>query len=521
MTITQRPPAIRRANQATRQVKGSDVALLGCAAAFVPLEVMANNPLDIGHPERILALVGLLWGVGLLVVTVLVRRGVRSTTAVSSVFLTTVLTMTGGPLLMRLGEPMGWAALLGLAGSVVFLISRLESHVVLSILQLSFAAFLISGPTIDFVRESAALGEDTVVGDPLAPIGMTKTPDVFVVVLDGYGGHRSLVHDSEAEEPEVVGALEDAGFRVPRSAWSAYPATRSSVPSLLDMSYPLESGSVVSATTERHLSDMLGGSNAASIALGDQGYELVMVESGWSGSRCGPNIDRCISAPLMDEAMFAITERTVAGPSVLGRLGYAFTIGAQHSMSWLRANAPSLSSDGEPSFVFAHVMAPHPPFFLDAACRTKYHADRSGVQFARPFDDIEARQAAYGEQTECLNDFIIDLSASIDPNDVLIFVGDHGTDQRNQMARDPASWSTEDLAERFNVFLAVRAGDGCSVGDPVMVPNILRRVLSCLSDDQLDDLEPRMFKFAQTWAGDSASEVLEVGRSEVSALVGP
>jgi hypothetical protein len=480
---------------------------------------MANNPFDIGHPERLLALAGLLWLGSATVLLVLVNRGVRPTTAASSVFFVTVLAMSGGPLLIKFGELGGWVMLIGLMGTVVFLISRLESHTVLGIVLLSFGAFLMAGPTIALVREISERGDDTVVDHSLEPITMTSKPDVFVVVLDGYAGRRSWGETRASGEPSIFDDLEDVGFEVPASAWSAYPATRSSVPSLLDMSYPLVAGSVVSEATERRLSDMIGGSNAASIEFSDQGYEMVMIESGWSGSRCGRIIDRCVAAPMMDEAMFSVAERSVVGPALLRQQGYAFTVGSQHTMSWLSANAPSISRDGEPTFVFAHVMAPHPPFFLDASCLTEYHADRSGVQFARPFDDLEARQAAYLEQSECLNSFMIDLSGTIEADDIVIFVGDHGTDSGNQMARDPATWSTGDLSERFNVFLAVRAAPGCSVGDSIMVPNILRRVLSCMSADQLADLRPRMFKYAQNWAAESGSKVLEVSPSEVSALL--
>jgi hypothetical protein len=520
MTVTQRDRTTHRGTKTIRRLRTIDIALLGAAAAFVPLGVMATNPFDIGHPERLLSMIGLLWAISIAVVILLVRGGVRSGTAVSSVFLAMVLLMSGGPLVNRLGEEVGWAALMGLLGAAVFLISRMESHSPLNVVLVALAAFLISGPSIALVQAIADRGNDTVVERNSQAVGLSNRPDIFLVVLDGYAGTRTLAEDLGVPQQDVVGALDDLGFEVPVSAWSAYPSTRSSVPSLLDMSYPLESGSVLSAMTERRLSDMLGGSNAISSLLKDEGYELVMIESGWSGSRCGREIDKCVASPFLDEAMFAALERTVAGPTILRRLGYAFTVGAQQTMGWLRDHGPSLSRDDEPTFVFGHIMAPHPPFFLDGTCRTTYDPNRSGVQFARPFDDVEMRRVAYLEQTRCLNDFMIDLGAAIDPSDIVIFVGDHGTDQRNQMARDPASWSYEDVAERLNVFFAVRAGPGCSVGDTIMLPNILRRVLSCISIDRVEDVEPRMFKYAQNWEGVSNSEVLEVDGSDVSALVG-
>jgi hypothetical protein len=517
MTITERQAEIRRLAQPSRRVIWTDVALLGSAVAFVPFEVVANNPHDIGHPERILTLVGLLWVSCSIVVTLLVRLGVRSTTAVYSVFTTTVLTMTGGSLLARLGEPTGWTVLLGLGGTIVLLITRLESHAALRIVMLSLSAFLVSGPTIALVREIVDPGHDSVVEDQVPPIGLSEKPDVFVVVLDGYAGNRTLESDFGLDRSTVVHDLEELGFEVPASAWSVYPATRSSLPSLLDMSYPLETGSDLTPMTEKRLSDTIGGSNSLSSILSAEGYELVMIESGWSGSRCGPEVDKCVASPVMDEAMFSIAERSVAGRSILRSLGYAFTVGAQHTMSWLDANAPILSADSQPNFVFAHVMVPHPPFFLDDSCRTRFGEEHNGVQFSRPGDDPRERRNAYLKQTQCVDQFIADLSRRIQPDDIIVVVGDHGTDQRNQLVRDPETWSRADLAERFNVFLAVRDGPGCSVGETVILPNIFRRVLSCLSTQGLEELEPRMFKYAGR--DGRAPRVLEVAPSDVSVLL--
>jgi hypothetical protein len=217
--------------------------------------------------------------------------------------------------------------------------------------------------------------------------------------------------------------------------------------------------------------------------------------------------------------MFFVLARTVASPSVLESVGYAFTVGSQHTMDWLLENGPGLSTDDQPNFVFAHVMAPHPPFFLDPTCETIYSRNRSGVLFSRRTDDVDNRRQAYLEQATCLNDFMIDLSDKLDPSAVVVFVADHGTDQRNQLARDPSSWSHEDLVERFNIFLAVRGEPGCSVGDRVVTPNIFRRLLSCMSVETLEDLDPRVFKYGGITVVGKPSPIIEVDRDEVMTLL--
>jgi hypothetical protein len=217
--------------------------------------------------------------------------------------------------------------------------------------------------------------------------------------------------------------------------------------------------------------------------------------------------------------MFFVLARTVLSPTLLESAGYAFTVGSQHTMNWLLENGARLSTDDRPNFVFAHVMAPHPPFFLDPSCETSYSRDRSGVLFSRRADDVETRRQAYLEQTMCLNDFMVALSDRLDPSAVVVFVADHGTDQRNQLARDPASWSHEDLIERFNIFLAVRAEPDCSIGDQVVSPNILRRMLSCMSEETLEDREPRVYKHGWITGVGKPSPIIEVDRDVVLTLV--
>jgi hypothetical protein len=444
---------------------------------------------------------------------------VRSTTAVFSTFLSTALLMRGAELLWVFGQPIGWLVIAALLGVATALIARTKGHDILRIVFIAAAVVLASGPILLLIEKVGEGGTDTAVETDQGNVALSRHPDVFLVVVDGYAGLQTLADDFGVQQPTIVEALESRGFQLPDSAWSSYPTTQASVPSLLDMSYPLPPGERFWPATNRHLTRMIGGTNSLNLILRAGGYESVMIESGWSGSDCGPKIDRCVASPLLDEAMFFVIDRTVAAPSVLESFGYAFTVGAQRSMSWLLENGPALSRDDQPNFVFAHLMAPHPPFFLDQDCNTVYTRDRSGVLFARSRDDVDERREAYLEQARCVNDFMIDLADSLDPGVVVVYVADHGTDQRNQLTRDPSSWSQVDLIERFNIFLAVRGEPNCPVGDPVMIPNIFRRLLSCISDQSLRDLEPRILKYGGFTATGQDSLIIEVDRADVLTLL--
>jgi hypothetical protein len=143
--------------------------------------------------------------------------------------------------------------------------------------------------------------------------------------------------------------------------------------------------------------------------------------------------------------------------------------------------------------VFAHLVAPHPAFFLDRTCTTDAEPTRSGTSFYLAGVDDGLREEYFAEQTHCVDSFMIDLADLTNSDTVVIFTGDHGTDRRAQLSIPPDEWGREGTVERMNVMMAVRTAAGCSIGDTMMMPNLMRRVLSCYADNDVSDNPNRMF----------------------------
>ena len=61
----------------------------------------------------------------------------------------------------------------------------------------------------------------------------------------------------------------------------------------------------------------------------------------------------------------------------------------------------------------------------------------------------------------------------------------------------------------MNVFVAVRTGSSCSIGDELMIPNLMRRVLSCIGAVDTPEVANRMF----------LNGMVELDPAEVDALV--
>jgi hypothetical protein len=191
-------------------------------------------------------------------------------------------------------------------------------------------------------------------------------------------------------------------------------------------------------------------------------------------------------------------------------------------MAWLLGNSERLSSNDTPDVVFAHIMAPHPPFLLKADCSLRNDVDRPSKSFLTTPDELDERAARYEEQVACLDDFMIDFSSRVAPDSVVIFLSDHGTDRRNQVPVPADQWGPEELGERMQILLAVRQPGNCEIGDEMVSPNLLARVLNCRTEhpdpSELDDeQESRMFLYSR--GGDQGNVIAEVPSDTVQSLL--
>lgn len=497
---------------------GWSVVLLAAFSSYAPLEIWASNVVGVGHWERLLVLIGLAFGAGLVLWSVLVRAGVRRTTALFGVSAGLVLAASGGSLLVAMGDLVAVLFMVFALAAAVTLVARIPSHGPLRVGLALAAVFLISGPLVSLIDSWTNFGTSNVVDVEVEGSSFDETPDIWLVVLDGYAGSTAYRQDgSILEPPGVSEGLSELGFDVYRSAWAAYPTTTGSVPSLLEMGYVLDDDATMNTATVRDLYHSIGGSNNLNSILSANGYTTTMIEAGWSGSGCVA-VDRCVESPFLDEAVVKALERSVLVEWVAENYGYAFTNGAQSAMSWVLQNARELDENNTADFIFAHVMAPHPPFFLSEECEIEFDYRRSGVQFSRPTDSFDDRVGFYEAQARCVNSFMLELARTLGPDTVVIFVGDHGTDSRNQLLLDAAQWELEDIQERMNTFLAVRAAPGCDIPDGLVIPEVPLRLVNCLADQPSASMSSRIFIESVGRGGQPAS-VVELDSELVRELI--
>lgn len=473
-------------------LRAFDLLILLVPCLTPVLNLLARNPVGVPHVERLFAIAALEWVVIVGLTGLAVRmRAPRRPTVLAAFVLTYVIT-TGDSFIDGSGYAFG-LALVSLLIVVIWVIAyRLRGTAIADILTYAMIVALLSGPVIEATRTLPALGSSARVEPGHLAVELGERPDIWLVVLDGHPGVRAIAQDFEPGAANSLTArLHSAGYQTPESAWTSYWTTDFSVPSLLDMAHPTNAVTRNKATIQ-DLYDVIAGDNRLVGALDSNGYATYMVESGWSGSACGSSFDHCVASPWLDESMFLLLNPSVFNDVILETLGYAFTTGATATMDWVLDNAGRLSNDDEPSFVFAHVMAPHPPFLLDADCELMFRDARSGVTFQQPGVDEGTRQEYLEGQMACVESFVTELAERVGDESIVVVVSDHGTDRRDQLVRSADTWEPAAIVERMNVLLAVSGLTDCPFEEHVLIPNVMPHVLSCLGDHQIETAPPQV-----------------------------
>ena len=463
------------------------------APAITPaLGVIARNPVGIPHAERLFAVSIGSWLVTWLIALVLRRRGLTNVRSTFLLLVCLVMFYWGGRLLIVFGGLIGWGVVVASVAGAAALTRRLDSDLLLRAAIVSVSVALLAGPLVDLVRVMTDWGEDHVTDSTTLSASLVSKPDIWLVMFDGHPSFDTIKADIDPGEAMALKTrYRDAGLSADWTTFASYWITDYSLPSILNMGLPSEIP-VSNNTTKQTLYRIIGGDNRLVDLLVDNGYETYMIESGWSGSTCSARFDHCISSSWADEPMAFMLADSLITDFLISRYGYAFTAGTRATTNWVLNNAVAVTRDRTPSFVFAHVLAPHPPFFLDSECAVEVSDSRAGVSFNHANVDSEQREQYLIQQMECLNSFVTQMVQKVGQDAIVVVLSDHGTDRRNQLAIDGTQWDRAAIRERMSVFLAL-SGPVCPVSEIVTLPNVMRQVLSCHVAEGIEQVSDRVF----------------------------
>lgn len=296
---------------------------------------------------------------------------------------------------------------------------------IVSVIALVFPVIQISNFALQSARVSDVRSEETFERISLPASVPDELPDIYYIVVDGYGRADVLEELYEYDNSDFLDFLRDRGFFVAEKSHSNYGQTTLSLSSSLNFGYindladELKDGStsrepLVEAIRHSRLRDFLTQS----------GYQIVALASGY-------NVTEFVDADwYLNEGNVLNNFETMW----LTNSAAAVVIDFIHPI-WYRTrlltNLDTLTQmpdTGSPRFVFAHILLPHPPFvFGPEGEPIPPKSFREGNYYD---GTIEEYIEGYRGQIAFLNKRLVTAIDAIledtKPDPIIILQGDHG-----------------------------------------------------------------------------------------------
>ena len=339
-------------------------------------------------------------------------------------------------------------------------------------------------------------------------------PDIWLVILDGFpsvAGAQGLYADA----PRLADDLVARGFVANPDALAPYSVTGYSVPALLEMSYPFSSATETADITIA--SRAVKGNNQFVARLQQGGYHVTLVENGWHLSGCAPIIDHCVAAPWLDETMSILLSRSIFGAFFGVSRSSSFARGVGALREWTDTNLEAVSANGIADLVILHVLAPHPPLWLEEGCEASSGDLDDELAVWLPYfgiDVLEERRTAFQSQVGCVSSEVLRFVDRLDSGEIVAIVGDHGPDSQGQLAKTVESWTPGMVKERMLTLAAVRLPAGCD-SELTSTLGTTRGIVSCVDGVTLPAIETRSFL---TQEPQVSGAIRELDSKEVASL---
>lgn len=468
-----------------------DIFLVLAASIYSPLQVWSVNP---EGPNLSVALVvaGALFLIGFGFRWFLVKFGAESHGATYVAAFSVLYFTVSGSLIYK--APFGRFGLLVLGSVLALMFYRLRGMAPMRWLIAWGAFILVISPLTTTVMGWFEEHPEPNVSLDIARGRVDSTQDIVIVLADAYPATSVLEEFYDFDNSSFVDALRNRGL-VAGDLLANYSHTTLSVPSLLQMEYVADDSSLNGSDVDALLA-VIGGENSFAGILGNSGYESVYVESGWLGTRCGPSVSICVKGPWPDETYYDIAYRTLLRDLPGFVTGTSFSRGAIHTIEWLQNDLEAYLSNDRPEYIYVHMLAPHPPLFLNSSCEGERNAELGGFSITypgRPDSENQVRRDAYVSQVECVNGVILDVADMVmEWGANLVFLGDHGPDGQAQLYTNGGDWTESQIAERLGTFAAVYTPD-CPVELATSIVDLLPPVLRCLGGPSIEERIPRAF----------------------------
>ena len=369
---------------------------------------------------------------------------------------------------------------------------------------------------------------------PISPAEAAGLPDIYYIILDAYGRADRLKTFYGFDNTPFIQGLEARGFYVAHHSRSNYAQTGYCLPSYLNMNYldVLLRGKKLDDPfeLERRLID----ENAVAAFLRNVGYHYVYIWTGTAVTRVDTadlelDDDKLTPPESFAEEVFSLT--ALAAVPQTTQMGHVQAAKYAEHRTYIETafhNLDSVARLPYPKFVFAHILAPHPPFVLGANGETlvpRYpYSESDGSQLMQRLTRPQYI-AGYTGQLQYINRRVLEavdaiLRQSSHPP-IIIIQGDHGS----RMTLDWLSQARTDLREPFSILNAyfVPPRIRAHLYDTITPVNSFRMVLSYQFGADYPRLPDRSFFATAEHAlrFTEVTDVIEQGRNTTANSLSP
>jgi hypothetical protein len=322
-----------------------------------------------------------------------------------------------------------------------------------------------------------------------------KLPDIYYIILDAYGRADTLKAFYGYDNTPFIRELEKRGFYVPPRSRANYDETPLCLASSLNYTYLDELAKRVGPQGSLEACRKMLDDNAVIAHLSKFGYRYVSIGSGVGQARVDTadvSLNEQAEVQLFSEEVNPITLKPDS------EVYHAQYDRHRKRLLGVLDNLDTVAALPFKKFVFAHLLAPHPPFVFGSNGEPAYQ--RGGISFADASwlvsdTSRDWYKHRYIAQLEYVNKRTLQaldaiLKQSKTPP-IIIVQGDHGS----RMNLDWESLARTDVREPFSILNAyfvpkrVRA----RLYDTISPVNSFRVILSELFDAKLPLLPDRSY----------------------------
>lgn len=244
----------------------------------------------------------------------------------------------------------------------------LTMTITVTVFSAKFGMFLANEPRSEWSELAKASPAQT----DAAPEDAQR-PDIYYIILDGYGRNDVLQKYYDFDNSEFLNSLRQRGFYVADKSCTNFTATAFSLSSSLNMQYHESYSSQGGYKTLAEMSR----THEVGRCLRERGYKLVHFNTRYPGSSCSDIAHVSLGEPTTwlpaGSRLFMLTLIRHSAIRFINGGDYGI-YAAQHrrALSQL-AEVPTLPG---PKFTFCHLIAPHPPFVFTREGQADWNIDQ-------------------------------------------------------------------------------------------------------------------------------------------------